>query len=65
MAINSLSLEERAEVVADLCGWTDDDWDLQMKADATAGKFMVLNREAEATNAVGQALPLNDIILEP
>ena len=65
MAINSLSLEERAEVVADLCGWTDDDWDLQMKADATAGKFMVLNREAEAANAVGQALPLNDIILEP
>jgi len=25
--------------VADLCGWTDDEWDRQMKADAKAGKF--------------------------
>jgi hypothetical protein len=24
-----LSLEERAEITAELCGWTDDDWDRQ------------------------------------
>jgi hypothetical protein len=41
-AINRLSLEERAEMLAELCGWTDDNWDRQMKADASAGKFAVL-----------------------
>jgi hypothetical protein len=47
-AIQSLSLEERAEITAELCGWTDDAWDHQMKTDAAAGKFDALNREAEA-----------------
>jgi hypothetical protein len=28
-AIQMLSLEERAEITAELCGWTDDDWDRQ------------------------------------
>jgi len=36
-AIARLSLEQRAELVAELCGWQDDDWDRQMKADASAG----------------------------
>lgn len=35
-AIDSLSIEERAELTAMLCGWTDDEWDRQMKADAAA-----------------------------
>lgn len=46
-AIEQLSIEERAELIADLCGWTDDDWDRQMKADAAAGKFASINREAD------------------
>ena len=50
-AIGQLSLEERAEIIADLCGWADDDWDRQMKADAAAGKFTALNREADAAKA--------------
>ncbi len=45
-AIARLSLEERAELVAELCDWTDDDWDKQMKADANAGKFAALNEDA-------------------
>ena len=36
-AIDRLSLEERAQIIAELCGWTDDDWDRQMKADAAGG----------------------------
>jgi hypothetical protein len=43
-AIAKLSLEQRAEIIAELCGGTDDDWDRQMKADAAAGKFDALNR---------------------
>lgn len=64
-AIERLSLEERAQIIADLCGWTDDDWDCQMKADAAGGKFAVLNREADADLAAGQTHPLNGILHEP
>jgi hypothetical protein len=65
MAISNLSLEERAEVVAELCGWTDDDWDHQMKAAAAAGKFVPLNCEAEAAHITGQTVPLDNILREP
>jgi len=64
-AIERLSLEERAQIIAELCGWTDDDWDRQMKADAAADKFNALNREADAAYAAGQTHPLNDILNEP
>ena len=64
-AIKMLSVEERAEIAAELCGWTDDDWDRQMKADAAAGKFAALNREADAAHAAGQTHPLADILHEP
>jgi hypothetical protein len=57
-AIERLSLEERAQIVAELCGWTDDNWDRQMKADGAAGKFAALNREADAARAAGQTQPL-------
>jgi len=45
-AIGQLPLEERAALIAGLCGWTDDDWDRRMKADAKAGKFAALNEDA-------------------
>jgi hypothetical protein len=64
-AIQKLTLEERAQITAELCGWTDDDWDRQMKNDAAGGKFAALNREADAAHAAGQTRPLNDILHEP
>ena len=64
-AIARLSLEERAELVAELCGWTDDDWDRQMKADAKAGKFAALNEDAGNAYRSDQTKPLDDIIREP
>lgn len=64
-AIRKLSLEERAEITAELCGWTDDNWDRQMKADSGAGKFAALNREADAAHAGGQTTPLSEILREP
>ena len=57
-AIERLTLETRAELIADLCGWNDDDWDRQMKADAAAGKFNALNEEADRASRSGQASPL-------
>lgn len=64
-AIARLSLEERAELISELCGWADDDWDRQMKGDAAADKFAGLNRDAEAARAFGQTRSLEDILREP
>jgi hypothetical protein len=64
-AINRLSIEERAELTAALCGWTDDDWDSQMKSDADGGKFASLNREANSAHSAGQTIPLDDTLNEP
>ena len=64
-AISKLSLEEQAELISELCGWTDDDWDRQMKRDAAAGKFDALNRDAVAADASGQTRPLEDILGQP
>jgi hypothetical protein len=61
-ALSKLSLEERAEILSELCGWTDDDWDRQMKADAAAGKFNALNRDADAAHASGKTTPLDDVL---
>ena len=61
-AIHSLTLEERAEIMAELCAWADDDWDRQMKRDAAAGKFDALTRDADAAHAVGKTIPLTDIL---
>jgi len=61
-ALAKLTLEERAEILTELCGWSEDDWDRQMKADAAAGKFTSLNREADAANAGGKTVPLDDIL---
>jgi len=63
-AIVSLTLEERAEIMAELCAWSDDDWDRQMKRDAAAGKFDALNREADAEHAAGKTIPLDDGLRE-
>jgi hypothetical protein len=64
-AIGELSREERAELIAELCGWSEDDWDRQMKTDATAGKFSNLNKDADAAHATGHTRSLEDIFREP
>ena len=53
-AIEHLDLESRAELIAELCGWSDDDWDRQMKADVSAGKFSALNDQADGAIRSGQ-----------
>jgi len=61
-AIEQLPLPERAALVAELCGWTDDEWDRRMKADAAAGKFDALNNSAASAYHTGQTKPLGDIL---
>jgi len=60
-AIEHLPIEERAGLIAELCGWTDDDWDRQMKADSRSGKFGALNEDADAAHRAGQTSPLSDL----
>lgn len=61
-AIRKLSLEERAQIAAELCSWEDDDWDRQMKAEASTGKFDQLNQETEATDQAGESRSLRDML---
>ncbi len=46
-AIERLSFEERAKLAAWLHGWTDDEWDDQMKRDIASGKLDDVLREVE------------------
>ena len=64
-AIDQLSPEERCELEALLHPWEDNDWDRQMKSDATAGKFRVINRDAYEAHKKGEMVPLSDILHEP
>jgi len=64
-AIKELSLQERCELEALLHPFEDDDWDKQMKRDATAGKFGALHDAAEAEHDAGKTIPLTDILREP
>ena len=64
-AIQELSPQERCELEALLHPFADDDWDKQMKADAAAGKFDKLHRDAEAEHAAGKTILLTDILREP
>ncbi len=64
-AIEQLPLGERAALVAELCGWTDDEWDRRMKIDAKVGKFAALNEDASNTYKAGQTKPLDDILDKP
>ena len=64
-AIAKLSIEEQSKLMSDLCGWSEDEWDVRMKADAAAGKFDELNREADTAHAAGQTHPLDEVLNEP
>lgn len=48
VAIGKLSLSERGELERWLHGWTDDEWDEQMNADAAAGRFDKILAEVDA-----------------
>ncbi|HEV8543389.1 MAG TPA: hypothetical protein VGR78_13420 [Verrucomicrobiae bacterium] len=63
-AIAGLSLEERAELTSELCGWADDESDEQMKRDAALGTFASLNKEADAAHASGNTTGLGKILEE-
>ncbi len=53
VAFEQLTLEDQAEFFRRVHHWEDDEWDLQMKADAAAGKFDKLIAEAEAEEKAG------------
>ena len=63
-AIDQLSLPERCELEALLHPFEDDAWDEQMKRDAAAGKFDVLNDEAGVEHSAGKTVPLAQLLRE-
>ena len=63
-AIDRLSPQEYCELMAALHPFDDDDWDRQMKQDASAGKFAAMNEKAERDYAADRTTPLGDIVGE-
>jgi hypothetical protein len=53
-AIEHLSFEERAKLAAWLHGWSDDDWDEQMKRDVASGKLDSVLHEVEEDIKAGR-----------
>jgi hypothetical protein len=53
-AIEQLSFEERAELVAWLHGWKDDEWDKQIKRDIASGKLDDVLHEVEEDIKAGR-----------
>ena len=49
-AIAHLSPQEYCELMADLQPFSDDEWDLQMKADATSGNLDFVDRHVEISH---------------
>jgi len=61
-AIDRLTPREYCELMSALHPFEDDDWDLQMKADAAAGRFVAMNERAEQEYAAGHTRPIRKII---
>lgn len=57
-AIAHLSPQEYCELMADLQPCADDEWDLQMKADAASGKLDFVDLHIKAARQDGTLLPL-------
>jgi len=57
-AIAKLSPREYCELMSELVPRSDDEWDLQMKADAESGKLDFIDGHTAAAVADGTALPL-------
>jgi hypothetical protein len=57
-AIERLSFEERAKIMAWFHGWKDDEWDEQMKRDIASGTLDNVLREVEADIKAGRVREL-------
>ena len=53
-AIERLSFEERAKLIAWFHGWKDDKWDEQMKRDVADGNLDLVLREVDDDIKVGR-----------
>jgi hypothetical protein len=56
-AVQSRTLEERADVAACLHCWNDDEWDEQMKRDLASGRLDNILAQVDADIADNELLP--------
>ncbi len=61
-AIARLSPQEYCELMADLQPFADDEWDLQMKADAASGRLDFIDRHIEAAKRSRSLTPLDSTL---
>jgi hypothetical protein len=63
-AIAHLSPQEYCELMADLQPFSDDEWDLQMKADAASGKLDFIDRHIESAQNAATLVSLDPNLKE-
>jgi len=61
-AIANLSPQEYCELIGDLQLFADDEWDTQMKADASSGKLDFVDWSVKQTKVDGAQVPLDHIL---
>jgi len=63
-AIANLSPQEYCELIGDLQLFADDEWDTQMKTDASSGKLDFVDWSVKQTKVGGTQVPLDHILDE-
>lgn len=63
-AIANLSPQEYCELIGDLQLFADDEWDTQMKLDASSGKLDFIDRSVEQSKREGTRVALEQILEE-
>jgi len=63
-AISQLSPKDYCDLMAELHPWPDDEWDLQMKSDAAAGRLDFVRRHAEKAKGEDRLVTLDRILAD-
>ena len=63
-AISKLGPRDYCDLMAELHPWPDDEWDLQMKTDASSGRLDFVRRHAEKAAVEDRLVSLDRILAD-
>ena len=63
-AISQLNPRDYCDLMAELHPWSDDEWDVQMKADADSGRLDFVRRHAEKAKGEDRLISLDRVLAD-
>lgn len=63
-AISQLNPRDYCDLMAELHPWPDDEWDVQMKADADSGRLDFVRRHAEKAKGEDRLISLDRVLAD-